>query len=340
VHGRLSYEGKLVAAVLDAKLGIKLFHHFTGNPTGEDYRIYLSDRLFTDDIIAELKPGFSKSGWRVFDGSVAEWKTAGTGTPWTPKNYKRMLIYRGTRDWTRIYESALMLGVYSDDEMLDLIDDARARRATPVASMSLADRLSAAKIQGSASNDGFSHEHVTRETGGETKTEAQPDPIGAESSAQEASTVVSEGVQDRVCESTPSPDSNSSLSPMETDKPAAVKFPPDPIAAGDLSASADGSAADEGAERLSMERPADGDGASIASPSPSLLPDGWALEYAAALRRAQKKDSLTKYGKQFWETRPWPNEGPDRETALAIFAAFNDHFGNKEQIEDMLRELV
>ncbi|MDO9439778.1 MAG: hypothetical protein Q7T73_02700, partial [Beijerinckiaceae bacterium] len=165
VHGRLAYEGKLVAAVLAAKMNISLHHYFTGEPSSDGYRIYLCDQPFTEQLIGQLKPGAKILGVRLWDGSVGEWKTTGAGTPWTPKNYPRMLIYRGSRDWTRIYEPALMLGVYSDDEMLDLVEDARARRATPVAGGSLMDRLAAAKLPGGTA-DGFSQEHVARETNG------------------------------------------------------------------------------------------------------------------------------------------------------------------------------
>ncbi|MEH6246618.1 class I tRNA ligase family protein, partial [Salmonella enterica subsp. enterica serovar Mbandaka] len=44
-------------------------HHFTG--AGDEMRIYLSDREFDAETIAELKPGFRKIGWRLFDGSEA-----------------------------------------------------------------------------------------------------------------------------------------------------------------------------------------------------------------------------------------------------------------------------
>ncbi len=159
VHGRLLYEGKLVAAVLDAKLRIKLHMHFTGDPATESLRIYLSDRPFTAEMLADLKPGYHKEGWRLWDGSVAEWKTTGGGSPWTlPKNYKRMLIYRGTRDWTRIWESALLLGVYTDDEMENLNEDARARRATVVGS-SHSGLLSRAAGRGPASSGSANTDH-------------------------------------------------------------------------------------------------------------------------------------------------------------------------------------
>lgn len=132
VHGKLCYEGKLVAAVLQAKALVNLRHHFTGQIGKDEYRIYLSDVDFTDEMVAALKPGISFTTARVFDGSVGEWKTTGTGTPWTPKNHRRMLVYRGSRDWCRIYEPALMLGVYTHDEMLSMEDGARYRAARDV----------------------------------------------------------------------------------------------------------------------------------------------------------------------------------------------------------------
>lgn len=133
VHGKLCYEGKLVSAVLQAKMGMSLHHVIVGE--GEATRIYLSDKPITDDIKPLLKPAYRRDDMRLFDGSVAEWKTTGANSPWSPKNFTRMLIYRGTRDWCRIYEPALMLGVYTDDEMGDMEDNVRfrgARNVTPI----------------------------------------------------------------------------------------------------------------------------------------------------------------------------------------------------------------
>jgi hypothetical protein len=339
VHGRLAYEGKLVSAVLDAKMGIRLHHHFVGNPVGEDYRIYLSDRPFTDDIVSELKPGFNKTGWRVFDGSVSEWKTTGAGSPWSPKNYRRMLIYRGTRDWTRIYESALMLGVYTDDEMLDLMEDARARRATPVASISLVDRLAAAKTPGTTAA-GFSHDHITRETEVQRQvagTDDSPPSPAPMASAQEPETSDSEGVQDR-CESTPSPISNSADQPSQAqpDTPASEAHPTPPSLAGNQSE-------DSPAGRASGEGGGDDVAGEANEASSPPMPEGWALLYAAALRRAQKRESLPKYASQFWERYDgWDahKNGVNGPTATAIFDAFKNNFGNKDAIEAELREIV
>jgi len=140
VHGKLCYEGKLVSAVLQAKMGMSLHHHFTGE--GDAMRVYLSDKPFTDDILDVLRPGYRRQDMRIFDGSVGEWKTTGSGTPWTPKNFPRMLIYRGTRDWCRIYEPALMLGVYTDDEMVDMEESSRFRSARNVTPQVIDDPLS------------------------------------------------------------------------------------------------------------------------------------------------------------------------------------------------------
>lgn len=337
VHGRLAYEGKLVAAVIDAKVGVRLHHYFTGEATSEAYRIYISDQPFTPEIIEQLKPGIKIPGLRLWDGSVAEWKTTGAGTPWTPKNYTRMLIYRGTRDWTRIYEPAVLLGVYTDDELMDLAEDARARRATPVP-VTLADRFAAAKTP-AIGLSGFSHEHVTRET--EAQREApdtdSPPPPASMASAQEPESSGSEGVQDR-CESTPSPISNSAgpSTPLQPDTPADELPAPHRESAGTL-------IQESPVSRASGDGGGDDAAGTADETSSPPLPEGWGIEYAAALRRAQKKESLPKYASQFWDQRGgWDafKAGPDASTAKAIYDAFAVNFGNKDAIEAQLREFI
>jgi hypothetical protein len=166
VHGKLCYEGKLVSAVLQAKMGMSLHHHLTGE--GDAMRVYLSDRPFSEQIIAELRPGYRRQDMRIFDGSVAEWRTTGAGTPWTAKNFPRMLIYRGTRDWCRIYESALMLGVYTDDELGDMEENSRYRAARDVtpAQPSVMDRLKAQNTtqEPQGEREGFSRAFIADQT--------------------------------------------------------------------------------------------------------------------------------------------------------------------------------
>jgi hypothetical protein len=117
VHGRLAYEGKLVAAVLEAKLGISLIYEWD-NKTGDAFGIVVTGTL-PDGRVESI------------DGTVGQWKTTGSNSPWM-RQPKLQLAYRGAREWARLYAPGVMLGVYSEDEMADLADDARARRAQPI----------------------------------------------------------------------------------------------------------------------------------------------------------------------------------------------------------------
>lgn len=134
VHGKLGFEGKVIAAVLEANFGIVLHHYFTGNPTGEDYRIYLCDRELPVDIINQLTPNIRVPGYNIMDGDVAMWKTAGNGSPWRPTTYGKMLVYRGTREWCRIYKPTAIMGILSDDELLEIDVDRRSRGARDITS--------------------------------------------------------------------------------------------------------------------------------------------------------------------------------------------------------------
>jgi hypothetical protein len=135
VHDKIVYEGKLITAMLQASLGVHLQYWWTGERGTPDYRIYVSDRPFSeladpdatpaeqmDAINSLLRPGVQIPGWRIVDGSVADWRTyqkdGRTPNPaWTGTASQNQLSYRGAREWARRYESAQMLGVYGDDEM-------------------------------------------------------------------------------------------------------------------------------------------------------------------------------------------------------------------------------
>jgi hypothetical protein len=125
VKGKLCYEGKLIASVLDARLGIKLEYDLVGE--GDHMRVTVrgvkDGRVIVD---SNNKP-------KVVTGSVAEWRTTHSGSPWSaPGGAARMLCYRGAREWYRRHEPSIMLGVYSDEEMDDLSENMRAERARPV----------------------------------------------------------------------------------------------------------------------------------------------------------------------------------------------------------------
>jgi hypothetical protein len=125
VHGKLCYEGKLIAAVLEAKLGVQLEYDISGQ--GEAMGIVVSAAIDGRPVVD------SQNKVKTVVGTVADWKTTGNGSPWSARGgFPRMLRYRGAREWARAHAPGLMLGVYSDDEMADLSDDARANRARNV----------------------------------------------------------------------------------------------------------------------------------------------------------------------------------------------------------------
>ena len=155
VHGKLCYEGKLIAAVLSAKLGVDLEYEFSGKEDDDMKVVVTASR--------DGKPEVDSNGKRkTIEGTVGEWKTSGNGSPWGARGgYKRMLRYRGAREWCRVYAPSLMLGVYGEDELTDLAEEQRARKAVDVSPNSapslppptpknLAERLKAISVRGDA----------------------------------------------------------------------------------------------------------------------------------------------------------------------------------------------
>lgn len=138
VRGKLMYEGKLVHAVLQAKLGVDLEHKFIEPPANDPRALKI--------VMWGAKEGkalVNAEGARLeIEGTVGQWSTGDAG-PWKDaKNWRRQLVYRGSREWARIYRPAVLLGVYSDDEMDDLRDMVRGQHAAPA--NDLRERLAAA----------------------------------------------------------------------------------------------------------------------------------------------------------------------------------------------------
>lgn len=149
VHNKVVYEGKLIAAMLEASLGVQLQYWWTGERGALDYRIYVSDRPFLelappdatpaeqmDAINKMLRPGVQIPGWRIIDGSVNDWRTfqknsSNPNPSWTGAATQNQLAYRGAREWARRYEPAQMLGVYGDDEIDAITLRMEARDVTP-----------------------------------------------------------------------------------------------------------------------------------------------------------------------------------------------------------------
>lgn len=124
VHGRLMYEGKLVAAVLESKLGLQLKYEF-GKWNALTETVDLSEEGMNDLLGVRVSAQRAGDAEPVFiEGAVSIWKTAGNNSPWKPGAFKRQLRYRGAREWARAYNSGLMLGVITDDE-LDVLAERR-----------------------------------------------------------------------------------------------------------------------------------------------------------------------------------------------------------------------
>jgi len=98
VHGKLMWEGKLVAAALEATMGIRLNYTYTGD--GLNRKVVVSGK-FPDENEA-----------RTVDGTVKDWKS----DQWKSTSYDQRLAYRGAREWARRHAPGVILGVYSPDE--------------------------------------------------------------------------------------------------------------------------------------------------------------------------------------------------------------------------------
>lgn len=107
VHGKLGWEGKLVAAVIDAKLGVALDYVFDEKP-GQELGVTVSGTL----------PGETKI--RIITGRVKDWHK-GPKSPWAQEGaWVRQLRYRGAREWARAHKPSVMLGIYADDELYEM----------------------------------------------------------------------------------------------------------------------------------------------------------------------------------------------------------------------------
>lgn len=120
VHGRLMWEGKLVQAVIESKLpAVRFSTAYQG--TGLDRAIQVSAKI--------------DGATRNVDGTVRDWhtrkKNGEMADAWV-RQPDTMLHYRGMRQWARQWAPALMLGVYTDDEMDELQDNRRAESARVV----------------------------------------------------------------------------------------------------------------------------------------------------------------------------------------------------------------
>lgn len=235
VHGRLMFEGKLVAAVLKATLGVTLVHAYgkwdknneicilDEDGTGDDLAIRIGEGRYNEDGVAIFTG-------RFVDGHVGAWKTTGNNSPWRPGRNRVMLIYRGSREFARIFEPGVMLGVITDDEYDPAFN---ARDVTPTraesAGQSVIDQIRAGKSKATGTA-GFDADRITETTksaaphaadkeeaavsneassteGGDVAATTASSPSDADTEAQESSPATSsEGSATAAAPAEPSPD--------------------------------------------------------------------------------------------------------------------------------------
>lgn len=107
IHGKLMWEGKLIAAVIDAKLGVKLEYDFDNKPARE-----------LGVTVKGMLPGERTP--RTISGTVDQWHR-GAKSPWAnPADWPRQMRYRGAREWGRAYAPAILLGIYAHDELHEI----------------------------------------------------------------------------------------------------------------------------------------------------------------------------------------------------------------------------
>jgi len=111
VHGKLCFEGKLVAAALYATGAVEGQLEYDLQGKGQEARI---------TVTGTPRGG---RGPVSITGSVTEWRTFTKNkdgkqveNAWD-KIPEDMLIYRGTRQWARRYAPEALLGVYTPDEV-------------------------------------------------------------------------------------------------------------------------------------------------------------------------------------------------------------------------------
>lgn len=159
VYGRLMWEGKLVAAVLDANLGVRLGYEFTNadKSTPENRMLGV--------IVSGTIPG--EKTVRTIRGTVRDWHK-GDKSPWAnPGAWERQLRYMGAREWARAHAPAIMLGVVVEDEMDEAIALRPAHKPRPVLPAAIPDLPDVEEDVTDTAPDKDVHEEPA-------KTEAEP----------------------------------------------------------------------------------------------------------------------------------------------------------------------
>jgi len=108
LSGKLGYEGKLIAAVVNASPRLEKSLNFEYSGKGQDRQVR---------VYATLK---GESTPREIMGTVATWKTFtkdGSINKQWENGPDQMLSYRGAREWARRHMPEVILGVYAEEEL-------------------------------------------------------------------------------------------------------------------------------------------------------------------------------------------------------------------------------
>lgn len=105
--GKLGYEGKLIAAIVNARInpGHALDYAYSG--AGTDRKVVVTGR----------RRGETKD--RAIDGTVGGWATA--NEKWKTMT-DQMLAYRGAREWARRHMPEAMIGIQAEEEVRETVD--------------------------------------------------------------------------------------------------------------------------------------------------------------------------------------------------------------------------
>lgn len=106
VHGKVVFEGKLIAAIIENAIGMPLEYEWSGENMGRTIKV--SGQRPTDKAPVSIS------------GSAGDWQTKDSqgqvNKQWTGASQDKLLAYRGAREWCRLYMPGLILGLYGADE--------------------------------------------------------------------------------------------------------------------------------------------------------------------------------------------------------------------------------
>lgn len=220
----------------------------------------------------------------------------------------QQLGYYSIRAFARRYCPEVILGVYTPEEAQQFHGPDRARDVTPMKPIS--QRI--AEIDGNG------------------ETEYPKEASGTAREAPSTGSGTPDENQDVVIQSVPPLQSET-----EVQRDAADEQRP-PAPSGDEPRASDQESSGDGSGEVQDRNE------STSPPDAHPLPKGWEMQYAAALKRATKPESLQKLASQFWNLHGgWAahKNGDNGPTAVAIFDAFTNHFTNKEVRDAILREV-